>query len=171
MSSVIHELSSVTPHPDFDLFGVPPTQLTVEKDILTEHRPISILNSYSVIQFTIPTGVDEYIQLRESLLYMKIKINLKKTDKTDVVAADWLKVAPVNYLLHSLFKQVDLEIDGKSITLSPQTYAYKAYFESLLGFTKDAKESYLSASGYFIDNTDKTGYLSSAVGSIKPETI
>src|SRR5277367_1800611 len=171
MSSVIHELSSVTPHPDFDLFGVPPTQLTVEKDVLTEHRPISILNAFSVIQYTIPTAVDEYIQLRESLIYMKIKVNIKKKDGTNVVEADWAKVAPVNYFLHSLFKQVDLEIDGKSITLSPQTYAYKAYFESLLGFTKDAKESYLSASGYYIDNTSKSVVSTTASKFIKPQTI
>ncbi len=39
--STLHEMSNVTPHPDFDLFGVPPTQLTIERDIQSEHRPIS----------------------------------------------------------------------------------------------------------------------------------
>ena len=66
--STIHELSNITPHPDFDLFGVPPTQLTIERVIQSEHRPISVLDSRSFIQFVITTATDEYNQLRDTLL-------------------------------------------------------------------------------------------------------
>jgi hypothetical protein len=45
--NAIHELSSLVALPEFDLFGVPPAQLTVEKDSQTEHRPISTLSSSS----------------------------------------------------------------------------------------------------------------------------
>jgi hypothetical protein len=76
--SRIHELSNITPHPDFDLFGVPPTQLTIEKDVQSEHRPISVLSSGSVIQFNINSAIDEYIQLRDTLLKIVLKINIKK---------------------------------------------------------------------------------------------
>ena len=169
--SALHELSSVTPLPEFDIFGIPPTQLTVERDLVTEHRPISILNANSLIQFVIPTAVDEYIQLRETLLYMKIKIDIAKKAGGDVGLSDWQKIAPVNNLLHSLFKQVDLEIEGKSVTLAPQTYAYKAFFETLLGYTKDAKDSFLSAAGWYDDSAEKNTITEARSKLIRPTTI
>src|SRR6266581_3939221 len=100
--SIINSMSSIVVNPDMDLFGVPPTQLTVERDLLTEHRPISIINSNSIIQFNIQSGLDEYIQLRECLFYLKIKVNIKKADSSAVAETDWEKLAPVNYLLHSI---------------------------------------------------------------------
>jgi hypothetical protein len=45
--NAIHELISLVALTEFDLFGVPPTQLTVEKDIQTEHRPIATLSHLS----------------------------------------------------------------------------------------------------------------------------
>src|SRR5277367_6245455 len=116
--STIHELSSLVALPEFDLFGVPPTQLIVEKDIQSEHRPISSLNNASSpIQFEIHTGTDEYVQLRECELYLCLKINLAKTNDTAgklraIVAEDWKKISPVNYLLHSMIKQITLSIGG-----------------------------------------------------------
>ena len=164
-------MAFVTPHPDFDLFGLPPTQQTVEKDVFTEHRPISILNSNSVIQFVVPTSLDEYVQLRESLLYLKFKINIKKKDGTNVTEADWKKIAPVNYLLHSMFRQIDLEFAGKSITLSPQTYAYKARLEYDFGFTNDAKKSHLTAAGAYDDYTEKKSISENRSKFLRPTTI
>ena len=93
--STIHELSSVLALPEFDIFGVPPTQLTVEEDIQTEHRPISVItDSISPIEFEIHTGIDEYINLGKSELYLCIKIKLKKTNMSKDVAIttdDWKK--------------------------------------------------------------------------------
>jgi hypothetical protein len=143
--SVIHELSQATPLPELDIFGVPPTQTSIERTYTTEHRPIAALDSSASIQFEIHTGIDEYIQFRDTELYLRLKIKLHKANAQAIVESDWDKVSPVNYLLHSLFKQVDVEIGDKQITLSPQTYAYRSYFEGLLGFKDDAKKSYLSA--------------------------
>ena len=169
--NTFHKLSNITPHPDFDLFGVPPTQLTIERDVQTEHRPISVLNSASIIQFVIHSAVDEYIQLRDTLLKMRIKINIKKKDNTNVTEADWKKIAPTNYLLQSLFSYVNLEIDNKPVTMSPHTNAYKSYFDSILGFTKDARNSYLSAAGFYEDTTSKSTFTEAQSKLIRPNTV
>jgi len=150
---------NIIPHPDFDLFGIPPTQLTVEKDIYSEHRPKSIISYNTQLQFEIHTGIDEYVQLRESLFYLKFKVNIKKKGNGNVTDADWKKIAPVSYLLHSMFRQVDVEIDGKQITTSLQTYAYKSRFEHDLGFTADAKKSHLTAAGAYNDTNEKKIFL------------
>lgn len=151
----IHELSQITTLADFDIFSVPPTQLTIEKNIVTEHRPISTLTESNTIEFSVTSAIDEYIQLRETMLYLKFKVNLNPASGATITGADWKKIQPVNNLLHSIFRTVDLEIEGKSINQAPQTYAYKAYFETMLGFTDEAKMGYLTAAGWFDDEENK----------------
>ncbi|RWS08782.1 uncharacterized protein B4U79_15200, partial [Dinothrombium tinctorium] len=170
--STIHNLSGIAPLPELDLFGVPPTQTSIERDLYTEHRPISILDSSYAISFIINTASDEYIQLREAMLHLVLQINLHKTDKTDVTALDWSKVCPVNNFMHSIFKQIDIEINGKPITCASQTYAYKAYLNTILGFSDDAKNSQLSGVIYESDDsTDKDKVVSARSAYITPTTV
>ena len=168
----IHSLSKITTLADLDIFSVPPTQLSIDKTYVTEHRPIATLDERNLIEFIITPAIDEYILLRETMLYMKVKVDLVKTGTPNTVTPDeWLKVCPVNNFLHSLFKTVDLEINGKSITLNPQTYAYKAYLETALGYTRDAQRGYLAAQGYFIDDNKKEEISINQNFLIKPGSL
>ena len=117
----IHQLSHATPLPEFDIFGVPGTQTTVMRDLVTEHRPISSVESSSVIQFEIPTSTDEYVRFDETELYIKAKFDIKQeTDKDGKnIAKNWYSVSPINYLLHSMIKQIDVFIGDKLVSASP----------------------------------------------------
>ena len=53
-------------------------------------------------------------------------------------------VGPVNNWLHSLFSQVDVYLNGTLVTPSTNTYAYRAYIETLLGYGPDAKDTQLT---------------------------
>ena len=147
----IHKLSSVVPLNEFDIFGVPPTQTTVEQDILTEHRPIASLDSKSYIEFNFSSGIDEYLRLDRTWLYLRLRINIEKPLKVEVTADDWKNVSTVNNLLNSIFKQVDLTIGDRNVTPQHQTYSYKTDFEYRLGKSKEAKETFLS-SGFWFEN-------------------
>lgn len=152
MSTTLHELSSALPLPEFDLFGVPPTQTMVDRDLLTEHRAIATLEPSSFIQFEIPTAIDEYLRFDDMYIYMKVKpkcspINGEKT-------VDWSKIGVVNNLLHSAIKQV-VFIGDTQITSSPSTYSFRAYFDTFLGYYNDAKTSHLSQALWFNDENDK----------------
>ena len=136
-----------------DLFSLPATQYAIQTNLVTEHRPIATINSSSVITFVINSSNDEYINLKDMQFRIKLRVNCKKADDSAPAATDWVSVSPVNYLLNSLFKQVNVELNGKQITVSPQTYPYKAIFESIFGFTKDAKDSHLTATGYSKDSS------------------
>jgi hypothetical protein len=157
--ATIHELSSLVALPELDLFGVPPTQLMVSGDVQTEHRPIStISNNSSPIDFEIHSAYDEYINLGKSELYMCIRINLKKasTEKDpDVKLADWKKIAPVNYLMNTMFKNVKVEIGKTNVTTSTLNYAYVSYLDALLNYPYDAKNTHLESAFWHKDNTGK----------------
>ena len=152
--SIIHRMSSVTPLQEFDIFGVPATQTTVDQDILTEHRPTSALDSKAFIEFSLSSGIDEYIRLDRTWIYIKIRVNISKPLMADVKVEDWKSISPVNNLLNSLFKQVDFVIGDRSVTLAHQTYPYKTDFEIKLGKSKETKESYLTSTLWYEDSTN-----------------
>ena len=64
-------------------------------------------------------------------------------------------VDPVNNFLHSLFSQVDVTLNGTLITSSMNTYAYRAYLETLLSYGPAAKRSQLTASLFYKDEAGK----------------
>jgi len=165
-------MTHFTTLPEYDLFTTPPLQLTVDKTLVTEHRPIVPITNYSnPIQIAVNSAIDEYINLKETILYIKLKINIKKKAAGVVTATEWGEIQPVNNLLHSLFKHVDLEIEGKSLVEAYQTYAYKAYFETFLGYTDSAKKGFLDSVGWYDDSGNKNDVQANMCDWIKPTTV
>lgn len=64
-------------------------------------------------------------------------------------------VGPVNNFLHSLFSQVDVSLNGTLITSSTNTYAYRAYLETLLSYGSDTKTSQLTSALFYKDEAGK----------------
>lgn len=63
------------------------------------------------------------------------------------------KISVVNNLLHSLWSQVDFFLQGKPLSgSSGATYGYKAYFNTLLRFSDESKNTQLRSQMYFKDD-------------------
>ncbi len=87
-----------------------------------------------------------------------------KADGTNLSGDEQSDIAPVNNFLHSLFKQVDVYLNGKQVTPAMGTYAYRAYLETLLNYDVSAKESQLTSAMYYKDTAgemESTGSLPS----------
>ena len=85
-----------------------------------------------------------YIDLKNSFIQVKAKI----------VNVDGEDVAPVNFLLHALFSQIDMTLKDTLVTTSNNTYPYKAYIETLLSFGTESKQSQLTASMWYKDTNN-----------------
>ena len=120
-------------------------------------------NANSAITFLI-AGTDEYIDLSKTILTVTGKITKKDaTSKLD--GNDQSNVAPVNNFLHSLFRQVDVYLNGKQVTPAMGTYAYRSYIKTLLNYDVSAKQSQFSSALYYKDTPgqmDKVGALASS---------
>ena len=57
--------------------------------------------------------------------YLHVKAKIVRANEANLEAGD--TVGPVNNLLHSLFSQVDVSLNGTLITNSSNTYPYRAY--------------------------------------------
>ena len=75
--------------------------------------------------------------------------------KSKLTGGGQTNVAPVNNFLHSLFKQVDVYLNGKQVTPAMGTYAYRSYIETLLNYDVSAKKSQFSSALYYKDTATK----------------
>ena len=162
--SYVHPFSKRCDKSEVDLFRVPPTQQSLERGRWIDYAPISsVENPNSAITFLI-AGTDEYIDLSKTILTVTGKITRKDgTSKLD--GNDQSNVAPVNNFLHSLFRQVDVYLNGKQVTPAMGTYAYRSYIETLLNYDVSAKQSQFSSALYYKDTAgqmDKVGALQSS---------
>jgi len=82
------------------------------------------------------------------MLYVRAKI--VRNNNGDL-AADSTS-APVNLLLHSMFSQVDVSLNGTLISSSTNTYPYRSMLETLLSYGEDPKKSQLSAKLFYKDD-------------------
>ena len=69
------------------------------------------------------------------------------------------KVSLVNYLIASLFQQVDVLLNCNLISSSLNTYVYRAMLEVLLGYDHGAKSSYLTMGLYSKDTASKMDFV------------
>ena len=162
--SYVHPFSKRCDKSEVDLFSVPPTQQSLERGRWIDYAPISsVQNPDSAITFLI-AGTDEYIDLSKTILTVTGNI-MKKDGTTKLTGGGQSNVAPVNNFLHSLFRQVDVYLNGKQVTPAMGTYAYRSYIETLLNYDVSAKQSQFSSALYYKDTAgqmDATGALQSS---------
>jgi hypothetical protein len=112
------------------------------------HHPIATLSPTAPIEFHCPASVDQYIDLGRTLLRVKLKVTKADGSNLDEDA----KVSTVNLLLHSLFSQVDVSLNGQLCSASVNTYPFTAYIQTLLSHGKESATSWLQAEGYYPDD-------------------
>ena len=148
--SYVHPFSKRCDKSEIDLFSVPPTQQSLERGRWIDYAPLSsVQNADSAITFLI-AGTDEYIDLSKTILTVTGNI-MKKDGMTKLTGGGQANVAPVNNFLHSLFRQVDVYLNGKQVTPAMGTYPYRSYIETLLNYDVSAKESQFSSALYYKD--------------------
>ena len=148
--ALVHDHSVPCSKSEMELFGVPPTQIVIEGSEYVEYRPFGGLNAQGPIDFVIPGTGSKYIDINNTQLYLKVKITEADGSACDATTAGG-KVAPVNLLLHSMFSQVDVSLNGKLIRDSTPTYPYRAMVETLLNYGREAKETHLQSQMYYKD--------------------
>jgi hypothetical protein len=154
----INQHSSFNLSTSLDIFGLPPTQTSVESGHYTTFRPLAPLNNNSPIEFVVSGTSDEYIDLAHTMLYLQVKITKHVNPPVGQAEVGNIhNIAPVNNWMHSMFSQVDVYLNQKCISPPSNCYNYRAYIENLLTFGKDAKKTHLQSSFWFKDTAGHMG--------------
>jgi hypothetical protein len=130
---------------EFDIFTRKAKQASTLETFETIYKPIAPVDQ-SDIEFLIPGDSDSYIDLD---LKLYLKVQLTKEDGTNLTATDF--VAGTNNLLHSVFSQCSVTLNGTQITQSSDHYNYRAIIETILTYGSDAAESHLKMSYWYLD--------------------
>lgn len=143
----VHPHSCECAKSELDLFSIPPTQTSIESGGWVEYNPISSIADGVPIEFVIGGSGQDYIDLANTQLYVRVEIVRGNNQAID----NQQHVGPINLLLHSLFSEVDLKLNDTLISSTNNTYAYRAYLETLLTYGPAAKNSQLTAALYYKD--------------------
>ena len=156
----VHRQSCEGVKTELDLFTVPPSQNSIIDSHVVEHQPMSSLDSGGPIEFLIPGSGDDYLDLANTMLHVQAKVT--RANGNDLDLAD--PVGPVNNWLHALFSQVDVYLNGTLMTPSTNTYAYRAYIETLLSYGPDAKDTQLTSQLWHKDTATRMDAVEIADG-------
>ena len=129
---------------ELDLFREDPLEGQMEVRETLTLPPLS--NEYSSnITFDIRNDQDQcYID--SSRIYLEADVGIQKYNAT---SSKWVSIAkddkifPINNLLHSMFKDVEVQLNGKVINENNGTYPFLAYLTFLLSYG----ENYLECQG------------------------
>ncbi|XP_062611654.1 uncharacterized protein F54H12.2-like [Saccostrea cucullata] len=111
----------------------PPTNIALEDSKWEEYYPISstLDSDTAPIEFEIKGQGDHYLDLSQTYVQMVCKFT--KDDGSNLTGANSTS-SPVNNILHSMFTEIDVSLNGKIVTPGTDTYPYKAYLEKLLSY-------------------------------------
>jgi hypothetical protein len=135
---------------ELDLFLSPLTSKQIASSKYVWYQPKAPVSNAEVIEFVVEGISDQYIDLSKTKLH--ITGRFINAESGAVLHAHEL-FAPVNLLFHALWKQVDVLLNDKQVTHGSQTYAYKAYLETLLNYSEAAKKSTLQSAFYYEDTS------------------
>jgi len=136
---------------DFDIVVRKPKQSSTVETNETIYRPIASVDQTD-IEFVIPGDSDTYVDL-DLKLFAKGK--LQTEDNTDLPETD--NTAEVNNLLHSLFSQCTIYLNGTQITQATELYTFRAYIETLSTYGNDAASSHLTMPFWLLDEGNMLG--------------
>ena len=134
---------------EVDLFGSIMQTNIIENEFNREYAPLATIQPFMVIEFTVKSANDLDLDLNNSRLHVIAKIT--KADGTNI---DANKAAPINLTLHSMFREIGLEFNGRNVSDTSQLYPYRSVLECLLNFCKEVKETRLLSEGWTKDTSE-----------------
>lgn len=133
------------------LFDPGYTQVSTERASWADIFPANSPTDGGPIQFNISPSNDCYLDLNDTMLYLKCSIT--PVDKLKKPAAD--ECAPVNLLLSSLFSDVEVKLGEKVVFGGNHMYNYMSFISTLLNVDDNVKRTQLRAAGFLKDEAGK----------------
>ena len=113
---------------DLDLTATPPTQTSVES--VVEHIPIHTLTHGAPIEFVSYGAGDHYRDLSDVHLGLKCRVRKNKNEDLDAN----INVAIINYLINTLFCQIDIIMNGKKNNAISSFTCLESHLRSFVKF-------------------------------------
>ena len=128
--------------PRLNLFDIPSTDYTLVESRYVPINPFT--TGIHPIDFQIDPQ-DDFIDMSKSYFEGELQLKL---DNAGNIANDTL-VTICNNFIHSLFKQINVRLNGTLISSQTDTYHHKAYIDAVIHNDRDDGETILKPEGWF----------------------
>ena len=108
------------------LFGSIMQQNIIENKFNLEYASLATIQPCMAIEFTVKSANDLYLYLNNSRLHVIAKIT--KGDGTNI---DANSAALINLTLHSMFREIGLEFNGRNVGDTSQLYPYRSVLKTI----------------------------------------
>ena len=143
-----HARSAGVRNPYLNVFKVPPTDLSMSSRRFVRINPFNV--GINPVTFQVDPQED-FIDLKES--YFEVDLAIRKGTATVANAGNPLAAADVmglaNNLVHTLFKQINVRLNGTLISPQTDTYHLKAFIETILNHDRDDGTTILTPEGWY----------------------
>jgi hypothetical protein len=162
----IADSESVIPA-SLELFDKGSTEVAVTRVSYLDLVPIGPIGNATgpnggPIEFIIPKEGLQYTDLQRTLLHIRIRVLNNITGKP-ITSEN--KVGLINGVLNSLFSQVQVTFKDKLVSNGEVHHNLTSYLLDLLGSSVEAKNSHMSAAGFYLDvNIGERNPLGSNLG-------
>jgi hypothetical protein len=137
------------------IFDFPGHQTGIENIQYVKHSPITKSSNDGIIEFSFSTPGTDYLYPKFSKLCVKCKV--VKENGTKCLDVDLY--TPINLLFQTMWKDVNVSLQGHGVTTSSGNYAYKSYLKTIL--REGARRQNFLQSQFFRrdeEDFDKVGY-------------
>ncbi|XP_060579279.1 uncharacterized protein F54H12.2-like [Ruditapes philippinarum] len=135
---------------ELSLFVSPPADPSLQSREWITYRPVNQVTNASALEFNIPGQSSAYMDLKRSVLNLKIQI--VKGDGSAINPDE--VVGPINLPLHTIFSQVDVSLQQTPLSHTGINYPYKAYIDTILQSNENMQVNLLTSQLFFKDTGD-----------------
>jgi len=130
-----------------------------------QYNTVNSITNEGPYEFHIPRDKEHFTALQYTRLSGTVAITKTAGDK-NIADGDSFNI--INLFAQSLFKQVEVYVEGVCVTdRGTPTYGLRAYLETLLTYDKGAKDTHLTLEGWYQDpdgEEDKNFYSTTDIG-------
>lgn len=150
----------------------------LEEQAVSETRQENIIpsivlpnsNTNTPLEFKIPASMDCYTDLSCTMLEVEYSIQFKaNTDEEKKISTDE-EIALVNNFLMTAFTGLQMHLNETAVVLNNNALPWSSYLQVLTSFPSEARDSWLSASGYCADEWSSDAISAGGKKRFKPFT-
>ena len=134
------------------IFDQPGVLTDVHQNYTVDYYPVSSITSTAPIEFHIPGNAEDYIDVNDIKLYVKLKVT--HADGSNIKQADDI-VAINNLAISALFQDVSLTLGESQIEGGHMNYPYYGYFNTMTQFSPEVQTNQMLTLGWIRDEAGK----------------
>lgn len=156
----------------FDHFAPQEIETGIKNRIREKFKPITSTGHMGPFKFDIPANPTYFNDYESIRLHGAMRIIKKDANGTVTPLPANAPVTTVNNVFHSLWSSIPVTLNGTAIKDPGQnSYAFKAYLETHLSYSKSVKDIILPSRGYYYDTPGQFDSLPSLTGDNLTESL